>query len=163
MQIDSLDFKILDVLQKDGRITNARLALQVGLSESACSIRVKTLERKKVLRRFEARIDQEAFGPSITIAACVTLGSHRRYEADRFEQIVETIPEVVECLFVTGQFDYMLKVVARDMEDYLEIMEGLMEGFGKMSQFTSYIIMRRAKDEDPPSSYLARKSRPPSV
>lgn len=163
MQIDSFDLKILDVLQKDGRITNARLALDVGLSESACFNRVKRLEQQKVLQRYCAQFDQKALGSFVTVVACVTLESHKQHEAMRFEQLVAAIPEVTECLFVAGQFDYMLKVIARDMTDYLSIMEGLMEAFGKMSQFSSYIVMRKAKEEAVAASYLARKAREPSL
>lgn len=163
MQIDSFDLKILDILQKDGRITNARLALDVGLSESACFNRVKRLEQQKVLQRYGAHFDQKAIGSFVTIVACVTLESHKQHESARFEQIVAATPEVVECLFVAGQFDYMLKVVARDMTDYLATMDGLMEAFGKMSQFSSYIVMRKTKDEAMAPSYLAQKARQPAL
>jgi Lrp/AsnC family transcriptional regulator of ectoine degradation len=163
VQIDSFDLKILDVLQRDGRITNARLALDVGLSESACFNRVKRLEQQKVLQRYAAQFDQKAIGSFVTVVVCVTLESHKQHESARFEQIVAATPEVVECLFVAGQFDYMLKVVARDMTDYLAIMDGLMEAFGKMSQFSSYIVMRKTKEEPMPASYMAKKARQPTL
>lgn len=162
MQIDSFDLKILDILQKDGRITNARLALDVGLSESACFNRVKRLEQQKVLQRYGAFIDQKAIGSFVTVVVCVTLESHKQHECARFEQIVAGTPEVTECLFVAGQFDYMLKVIARDMTDYLATMDGLMESFGKLSQFSSYIVMRKAKEDPMPASYMARKARQPT-
>lgn len=159
MQLDSFDIKILDILQRDGRITNARLALDVGLSESACFNRVRRLEQQKILQRYSAHIDRKALGSTVTVLVSVVLDSHKQHELTRFEQVVSAMPEVVECNYVAGQFDYLLKVVARDMNDYLRVMDDLMEAFGKLNQFSSYIVMRKTKEQEMAASYLFDKGR----
>lgn len=89
----------------------------------------------------------------------VILDSHKQHELTRFEQVVGAMPEVVECNYVAGQFDYLLKVVARDMNDYLRVMDDLMEAFGKLNQFSSYIVMRKTKEQEMAASYLFDKGR----
>ncbi|MET0338205.1 MAG: Lrp/AsnC family transcriptional regulator [Caulobacter sp.] len=159
MQLDSFDLKILDILQRDGRITNARLALDVGLSESACFNRVRRLEQQKILQRYGAQIDRRALGSFVTVLVSVILESHKQHELTRFEQVVSGLPEVVECNYVAGQFDYLLKVIARDMTDYMRVMDELMEAFGKVNQYSSYIVMRKTKEQEMTASYLVDKTR----
>ena len=162
LQLDASDLKILDILQKDGRITNARLSLDVGLSESACFNRVRRLEQQKIVQRYVAQIDPKVLGSWVTVMASVSLESHKQHELARFEQIVGTIPEVVECHYVAGQFDYLLKIIARDMPDYMQIMDGMMERFGKMNQYSSYIVMKRIKESPMSPSYLSEKTHRPA-
>lgn len=146
LQLDAVDLSILRILEQNGRVTNARLAIDVGLSESACFNRVRRLEHAKVIEGYRATIAQRAFGSHIIVLVDVTLESHKHHEHSRFEQMVVGIPEIVECAATSGQFDYRLKVVATDMDDYMRIMDGLTEAHGRIGQFFSNVVMKTVKN-----------------
>lgn len=153
--LDSFDLKILDVLQKQGRISNAKLALEIGLSESASFSRVRRLEQRQVIAGYRVQIDQPKVATFITVHAHVVLESHKHMSYSKFTLIVDKIPEVIRCDQVTGQYDYILTVVARDMNDYSRVMEHIMEMHGQMSHYFSHIVMRAIKDRPVPASYIA--------
>ncbi len=147
IQLDAVDLEILEILQDNGRITNARLAIDVGLSESACFNRVKRLEQAKIIQGYRATISQSAFGSYITVLVDITLESHKQQEHARFERMVIAVPQIIECSATSGQFDYRLKVVASDMEEYMRVMDELTERHGRIGQFFSNVIMKLVKQK----------------
>ncbi len=118
MKIDNFDKSILSALQADGRISNVQLAEQVNLSESACLRRVRALEDAGYIDRYVALVSQPAVGLSGNVF--VHIGLHREEESElaAFEDAVRNIPEVMECFLMTGEFDYLLRVVVSDMADF---------------------------------------------
>ncbi len=118
MDIDRFDRAILDALQKDGRISNVQLAQAVNLSESACLRRVRALEQAGFIDRYVALVNQARVGMPGNVF--VHIGLHREEERElaAFEDAVHAIPEVMECFLMTGEFDYLLRVVVADMADY---------------------------------------------
>ena len=118
MAIDRYDKVILEALQKDGRISNVQLAAAVSLSESACLRRVRALEESGMIDRYAALICQSKVGLSGNVF--VHIGLHREEESElaAFEGAVRDIPEVMECYLMTGEFDYLLRVVVSDMADF---------------------------------------------
>jgi len=118
MSTDRYDRAILDALQKDGRISNVQLATAVNLSESACLRRVRVLEESGMIDRYVALVSQPAAGLPGNVF--VHIGLHREEERElaAFEEAVKNIPEVMECYLMTGEFDYLLRVVVRDMADF---------------------------------------------
>ena len=118
MSLDRYDLAILDALQKDGRISNVQLATAVNLSESACLRRVRVLEESGMIDRYVALVSQPAAGLPGNVF--VHIGLHREEERElaAFEEAVKNIPEVMECYLMTGEFDYLLRVVVRDMADF---------------------------------------------
>ena len=118
MAIDRYDKLILEALQKDGRISNVQLAAAVSLSESACLRRVRALEESGMIDRYAALISQPKVGLSGNVF--VHIGLHREEESElaAFEGAVRDIPEVMECYLMTGEFDYLLRVVVSDMADF---------------------------------------------
>jgi Lrp/AsnC family leucine-responsive transcriptional regulator len=118
MSLDRYDKMILVALQKDGRISNVQLAGTVSLSESACLRRVRALEESGVIDRYAALVSQPRVGLSGNIF--VHIGLHREEESElaAFEEAVKNIPEVMECFLMTGEFDYLLRVVVSDMADF---------------------------------------------
>ena len=118
MSLDRFDNLILHALQKDGRVSNVQLAGIVSLSESACLRRVRALEDSGVIDRYAALISQPKVGLSGNVF--VHIGLHREGESElaAFEQAVRNIPEVMECYLMTGEFDYLLRVVVSDMADF---------------------------------------------
>ncbi len=118
VRIDRYDRAILRALQKDGRISNVQLAAAINLSESACLRRVRALEESGLIDRYVALINQSAAGLSGNVF--VHIGLHREEDSElaAFEEAVQNIPEVMECFLMTGEFDYLLRVVVSDMADF---------------------------------------------
>jgi len=118
MKLDRYDKLILDALQKDGRISNVNLASLVNLSESACLRRVRALEESGMIERYAALVSQPKVGLPGNVF--VNIGLHREEERElaAFEEAVRSIPEVMECFLMTGEFDYLLRVVVSDMADF---------------------------------------------
>jgi len=118
MSLDRFDKLILNELQKDGRISNVHLANRVNLSESACLRRVRSLEESGMIDRYAALVSQQKVGLPGNVF--VHIGLHREEERElaAFEDAVKNIPEVMECYLMTGEFDYLLRVVVSDMADF---------------------------------------------
>ena len=118
MNLDRYDKAILAALQADGRISNVELAARVNLSESACLRRVRALEEAGMIDRYVALLNQAKAGVSGNVFVFIAL--HREVESElaAFELAVRDIPEVMECYLMTGEFDYLLRVVVSDMADF---------------------------------------------
>ena len=118
LDLDKLDYKILEHLQTEGRISNLELAEKVGLSPSPCSRRVKHLEDIGVIRRYVALLDAAAVGWSVSVFVSVTLEREIGEQLNRFEDAIGGFPEVMECYLMTGDSDYLLRVVVEDVQAY---------------------------------------------
>ena len=119
--LDAIDKRILSALQKDGRLSNVQLAEQVGLSESACLRRVRLLEKSGIIDRYVMLIDQTAIGKPGTVFVRVTLEGQQKDKLQRFEKEIGKVPEVMECYLMSGDSDYLLRIIVRDNEDYMRI------------------------------------------
>jgi len=121
MALDRYDKVILAALQRDGRISNKQLAEQVSLSESSCLRRVRALEESGMIKRYAALVSQNAAGLPGNVF--VQIGLHREVESElaAFEDAVRDIPEVMECYLMSGEFDYLIRVVVADMADFERI------------------------------------------
>ena len=129
---DAIDRRILEVIQEEARISNAELAGRVGLSPSPCWRRMRALEDAKVIRRYVTLVDAEAIGLPINVFATVALEKQVERALERFERAVAERPEVMECYLMTGEFDYLLRVVVpslgayeRFLMDHLTRIEGI--------------------------------------
>ncbi|CEJ11496.1 Lrp/AsnC family transcriptional regulator [Phreatobacter sp. AB_2022a] len=118
MQLDHLDRRILQELQRDGRITNQALAERVGLSATPCLRRVRLLEAAGVITGYVATIDQQAVDLPVSVFISIKLERQREEELDRFASAVAGWPEVMECYLMTGQRDYLMRVVCADLPAY---------------------------------------------
>ena len=118
MSLDRYDKVILEALQRDGRISNVQLASLVNLSESACLRRVRTLEDAGLIDRYAALVNQTKAGLSGNVFVHIGLHREEQSELAAFEEAVKNIPEVMECYLMTGEFDYLLRVVVSDMADF---------------------------------------------
>ncbi len=118
MKLDRYDKSILKALQENGRVSNVQLASLVNLSESACLRRVRALEESGIIERYAALVSQREV--SLAGNVFVHIGLHREEERElaAFEDAVRNIPEVMECYLMTGEFDYLLRVVVSDMADF---------------------------------------------
>ncbi len=118
MVLDRYDKAILAELQRDGRISNVQLAGIVSLSESACLRRVRALEQAGLIERYAALLDQKKVGLAGTVFVHIALRREEQSQLAEFEAAVQDIPEVMECHLMTGEFDYLLRVVIADMADF---------------------------------------------
>ena len=115
---DTTDRRILEVIQEEARISNTELADRVGLSPSPCWRRVRTLEATGVIERYVTLVNAKAVGLPITVFATVTLEKQVESALGSFEKAVTERPEVMECNLMTGEFDYLLRVVVPDLAAY---------------------------------------------
>ena len=116
--LDNTDRRILRVIQEEARVSNSELAERVGLSPSPCWRRVRTLEEKGVIERYVTLVNAKAVGLPINVFATVTLEKQAESALELFEKAVKKRPEVMECNLMTGEFDYLLRVVVPDLAAY---------------------------------------------
>lgn len=148
MQIDRLDRRILEVLQQEGRISNQDLAARIGLSPSPCLRRVRALEEGGMIAGYRAILDAGKLGLSLLALIHISMDRHTPERFANFEQKVADLPEVMECLLITGQdADYQLKVVVRDMEAYQSLLLNKITRIEGVSGVHSSFVMRRVIDK----------------
>jgi len=115
--LDEIDCQILSILQDDGRISNAELARRIDLSPPATYMRVKTLDEQGYVRRYVALLEPEKVGYDLLCFVQVALQLHSLEQIQTFRQVIQDMPEVLECHHVTGEYDYLLKVLLRNRKE----------------------------------------------
>lgn len=139
--LDETDVQILHLLQNDGRMTNAELAKRVGLSPPSVLQRVRALEKAGLIRAYVALLEPERLGLRITAMIMISLALHQEQPIERFRRSIQEIPEIIECYHVSGDFDFLLKVVVKDMRAYeVFLREKLskIKGIGKIT--TNFVL-----------------------
>lgn len=118
LKLDAIDRRILNALQRDGRLQNVDLAQQVGLSPSPCLRRVRLLEEAGVIEKYVAVLNPAKVGKALTVFARVWLKGQDAQTVDRFAEAVRQFPDVVECHLMAGDCDFLLRIVAADLDEY---------------------------------------------
>ena len=149
--LDRIDRNILDILQREGRISMTDLAERIGLSTSPCSERVRRLERDGVITGYQARIDPKALGKTLLVFVQITLSSKSGDVFDRVRDELLSVPEVQECHLVSGGFDYLVKARLRGMSEYRHLLGDLLQKLPVTAESHSYVVMEEVKE----SLYLA--------
>jgi DNA-binding Lrp family transcriptional regulator len=144
--LDELDLRILDELQRDGRITNVELARRVGLSAPPCLRRVRRLEEAGTIRGYHADLDPSALGYEITFFALVGLESQKEAVLSAFEQTVTAWPEVRECHMIRGGGDFLLRLVARDTA-HENALTARLTAAAEVARVQTLQTIRTAKDQ----------------
>ena len=126
MDLDKFDLAILSEIQRQGRISNRELAEQVGLSPAPCWRRLRALEQQGYINQYVALLDTQRVGLSIVAFAHISLDNHHASSVNQFNQIIQERPEVLECYMTSGDYDYMLKVVASDMAAYEKFLSDIL-------------------------------------
>ena len=116
--MDSKDRQIVQALQAEGRLTNQDLSDRVNLSPSPCLRRVRLLEEQNVIKGYTALVDQKAWGLPVTIFIRIKLERHGDAAVSKFEKAIQNMPQVMDCWLMTGRSDYLLRVIASDLDDY---------------------------------------------
>lgn len=142
MELDRYDRAILRLLQQDARVTNARLAAEVSLSESACLRRVRALEESGLIEGYTALINQQKAGYPVNVFVSITLDRQSQSGLTAFETAVRKIPEVMECYLMTGEHDYLLRLVVTDLADFERIHNQHLTRLPSVARVQSSFAMR---------------------
>ena len=145
MPLDPTDSRILSVLQKRGRMSNAELAEEVNLSASACHRRVQRLEKEGYIRDYVALLDSRMMGRPTTVFVEITLSGQADEVLDAFEKAVARVPDVLECHLMAGTADYLLKGVAGDTEDFARIHRKHLATLPGVAQLQSSFALRTVR------------------
>jgi Lrp/AsnC family leucine-responsive transcriptional regulator len=144
MKLDRYDRRILEILQQDGRISNQDLADRIGLSPSPCLRRVRALEESGLVAGYRALLDARKLGLTLTALVNIAMDRHTPERFAGFDAAVRAMPEVLECLLITGQAaDYQLKVVVRDMDAFQELLLGRLTRIEGVTGVHSSFVLRR--------------------
>lgn len=144
MKLDRTDRRILDALQRDGRISNLELADLVGLSPSPCSRRVKQLEEAGIILKTVTLLDPAKLNLKMTAHIQISMDKHTPERLENFEQQISQYPEVIECDLITGHTaDYLLKVIVRDMDDFQAFLLGKLTRIEGVSGVHSSFVMKK--------------------
>lgn len=145
--LDEIDLKILQRLQNDGRITNVELANNIGLTAPPCLRRMRALEDEGVIKSYHAAIDPAKMGYTITVFAMVSLKSQAEIDLQAFEDHVEKLPEVRECYMLNGEIDFMLKVVAKDLQQFQSFLTSQLTAAPNVASVKTSLTIRSAKHQ----------------
>jgi DNA-binding Lrp family transcriptional regulator len=145
--LDSIDRTILSELQSDGRITNVELARRAGLTAPPCLRRVRTLEESDIIRGYHARLNPGALGYGITVFALVSLRSQAEDDLRDFEGHVATLPEVRECHMLNGEIDFILKIVAHDLQSFQSFLTSKLTTAPHVASVKTSLTIRTSKDD----------------
>ena len=150
MKPDRIDLEILRLLQQDGRLSSQALSAKVKLSARACLDRLRRLEAAGYIRGYTARIDRDKLGASVSVFAQVTLTDQRRATRDRFESRIARCDEVVACYLVSGEYDYLLRIVVKDTRDYERLLREKLYKIKGIRHSQSSFVLRTLKKADLP-------------
>lgn len=154
--LDVLDRRIIAELQADARLSNVELADRVGLSPSPCLRRVKRLEREGYIEAYRAALRRDRIGLGFSVFVGVKIDGHANERALRFEEAINTMPEVIACHLVSGEADYFLEVVVPDLEHYQRFLVGKLLSMPIVREVRSNIAIQTLKAGAPlPLSHLA--------
>ena len=145
-ELDRIDRRILDILQREGRIAITELAQRVGLSASPCSERVKRMERAGVITGYHARVAPEALGRDLVVFVEIKLSTKSDEVFDAIRAELQCMPEVLECHLVSGGFDYLVKFRLRGMKEYRHQLGELLKRLPVPAASQSYVVMEAVKE-----------------
>jgi Lrp/AsnC family leucine-responsive transcriptional regulator len=144
MEIDNYDRRILEILQQDGRISNNDLADRIGLSPSACLRRMRSLDESGLVIGYRALLDAKKLGLSLMALIHISMDRHTPDRFAAFEESISQLPQVLECMLITGQAaDYQIKVIVRDMDDYQNLLLNKITRIDGITGVHSSFILRR--------------------
>ncbi|OWV94223.1 AsnC family transcriptional regulator [Rhizobium sp. R72] len=145
-ELDTIDLAILKTLQSSARITNADLAAKVGLSASACSRRLDILEKSGVISGYHAHVSHKSFDYKMIAVVHISLSGQFAKTLSEFEAAVKRCPNVLVCYLMSGEYDYILRVAARDLEDYERIHRDWLSALPHVVKINSSFALREVID-----------------
>jgi Lrp/AsnC family leucine-responsive transcriptional regulator len=148
-KLDQIDIRILRELQDNARLTNQELSERVGLSPSPCLRRLRRLESEGIIRDYTATLDEEKLGLSVAIFMSVKLERQVDSALSTFEAEVRKHPQIVDCWLMTGENDYLLRILARDLKEYEAFLTGVFTKIPGIASIQSSVSLRRVKASQP--------------
>ncbi len=146
VKFDQIDRKILNILQSNAKITNAQLSKEIGLSPAPTLERVKKLENSGIIQSYHAKLHRPDIGLGVSTFVQVTLVGHKKDYISSFVEKIHEIPEVIECHHITGQGDFILKVVSQDIESYQKLLLEKISEISEIDSMQSIIVLSTFKD-----------------
>ena len=146
VKLDKIDLKILEILQSNAKITNAQLAIDIGLSPAPTLERVKKLEKEGFIKSYHAKLDTAKLGIGVTTFVMASLKAHSRRHIELFVSEINKIDEVIECHHITGSGDFILKIVSRNINTYQQLMLEKVSDIDGVDNLQSLIILSTFKD-----------------
>lgn len=146
MKLDQIDRKILEILQKNAKITNAQLSKEIGLSPAPTLERVKKLEQSGIIESYHAKLDPTKIGLGVSTFVHVTLKGHNKENINIFLNAIQDIDEIVECHHITGSGDFVLRIIAKDIASYQNLMLEKVSEIPVVDNLQSMVILSTFKD-----------------
>ena len=144
--LDSTDLAILDLIQKEGRLPIVELAKRVNLSATPATLRLRRLEQEGVIEAYHARLSPKAMGRQLLVFVTVQLKSTDENSLNAFNRAIKPVPQVMECHMVGGGFDYLIKVRVADMQEYRDLLGGVIGALPMVENTHSYFVMEEVKE-----------------
>lgn len=143
--MDNTDKKILNLLQQNAQLTYKQIAKEINLTPTPVFDRIKKLESQGIIDRYVTILNKENVGPSLTVFCQITLIKQTKTTSQDFEKEINNLIEVMECSFVSGSFDYLLKIVVKNMAAYHELHQGKLSAIAGVSLINSFFVMAETK------------------
>lgn len=144
--LDRIDLKILEILQREGRISVTELAERVSLSATPCSDRIKRMEREGVITGYHARVNPAALGKNLLVFLEIKLSAKSGDVFDKVKKELLYVPEVMECHLVSGDFDYLVKARLTEMNEYRRLLGEILKRLPASAESRSYVVMEEIKE-----------------
>ena len=146
IQLDATDLRILDLLQRNSKLTTKEIAAQIGMTTTPVFERIKRLEKKGYVDKYIALLNREKLGLTLLAFVNVSLKEHNTVYLEKFVESVISLPEVMECYHVAGLFDYLLKVIVKDMGEYQHFVSKKLAGLDNIGKVQSSFVMTEIKN-----------------
>ncbi len=146
--MDKFDWQIIQSLQKNGRLTNQEIGDIIGLSASQCSRRRQLLEQKGIILGYAARIHQQALGLEVTAMIHINLRTHEASSQQEFQKLIETEEYIQDAFSISGDADFILKVVAKNLEQLSQFVTEHLLSFSFIGHVKSYIVLKKIKEQN---------------
>lgn len=145
-KFDQIDRKVLEILQDNAKITNAQLSKEIGLSPAPTLERVKKLETMGVIQSYHAQVNRDKIGLGVTTFVQITLTGHKKMVTDSFVSQINEIPEVIECHHITGNCDFLLKIISKDIASYQKLMLEQINEIEEVASTQTMVILSTFKE-----------------
>lgn len=145
-KLDSIDRRILQEVQKNGRIAIVDLADKVGLSKTPCFTRLKRLEKEKFIRGYRADLDPQKISQGYLVYVQVKLENTTRHVLEKFNKAVKDVPHILTCHMMSGGYDYLIKVRTKDMTAYRELLGDVISALPGVQQTSTFPVMEQVKE-----------------
>lgn len=143
IKIDAKDLQLLALLQDNGRMNVSELAQRVNLSDTPCIRRITKLQQAGYIRGYHARLNAQQLGFHVTVYALIKLQQNSAQAADNFESQVDGFLAVQECAVITGEYDYLLKIIAKDLGDYEHFVKHTLGGLAEIAAIDSTVVLKQ--------------------